>query len=76
MIYQPIMHQTRDKHTFFFANKNKSYSFFLKISRKMVRNVKKFILFDSGKWTVDSGQWRVESGEKLYEKRETLNTKR
>ena len=75
MIYQPIMHQTRDKHTFFFANKNKSYSFFLKISRKMVRNVKKFILFDNGEWTVESGQWRVESGEKLYEKRETLNTK-
>ena len=75
MIYQPIMHQTRDKHTFFFANKNKSYTFFLKISRKMVRNVKKFILFDSGKWTVESGQWRVESGEWTEAIRETRNTK-
>ena len=41
----------------------------------MVRNVKKFILFDSeqwrvdnGEWTIDSGQWTMESGKKLYEK--------
>lgn len=41
----------------------------------MVRNVKKLILFDSGKWRVESREWRVESGEWREAIRETLNIK-
>ncbi|GEM_PF-3713067 len=41
----------------------------------MVRNVKKFILFDSGEWTVDNGQLTMESGKWREAIRETRNTK-
>lgn len=41
----------------------------------MVRNVKKFILFDSGEWTMESGEWTVDSGEWKVERSYTRNEK-